>query len=126
MAIEISNRQRLVPLVRLVRSEIIRIAAGALAAARPRGQSSGAEAVIAFVRDPALHKLNAAYRGRDEETDVLSFPPSTEYNPDSGVYIGDVVISTDAVVRQAALAGHSVEREINELVIHGILHLCGY
>jgi probable rRNA maturation factor len=123
VAIEISNRQRLIP---LVRREIIRIAAGAIAAARPQPGPSGVEAVLAFVRDPTLRNLNAAYRDRDVETDVLSFPPSTEYNPNSGVYLGDVVISTDAVVRQAARAAHSVERELNELVIHGLLHLCGY
>jgi probable rRNA maturation factor len=41
-------------------------------------------------------------------------------------YIGDVVISTDAALRQAEEANHSFEREVSELVIHGTLHLCGY
>jgi probable rRNA maturation factor len=124
VAIEVSNRQRLVP---IARRQVINVAAGALSAAGPRIEE-GAEQVIvvAFVRDPVIRKLNSTYRGQDRETDVLSFPADPEYNPDSDVHLGDVVISTDTAVRQARRAGHSVTREINELVIHGVLHVCGY
>ncbi len=41
-------------------------------------------------------------------------------------YLGDIVISTDTALRQAEDAGHSLERELDELIIHGALHLCGY
>ena len=40
--------------------------------------------------------------------------------------LGDIVISTDAALRQANQTGYSLEREISELVLHGVLHLCGY
>ena len=124
MAIEISNRQRLVP---VARQEVINVAAGALAAAGPTiPEPADSLIVLAFVRDPAIRKLNSTYRGQDKVTDVLSFPSDQEYNPDSDVYLGDIVISTDAAVRQAKEARHSVKREINELIIHGVLHLCGY
>jgi len=124
VAIEISNRQRLVP---VARQEVINVAAGALAAAGPTiPEPADSLIVLAFVRDPAIRKLNSTYRGQDKVTDVLSFPSDQEYNPDSDVYLGDIVISTDAAVRQAKEARHSVKREINELIIHGVLHLCGY
>ena len=122
MAIEVSNRQRL---VRIDHREVIDVAARTLQAAGAPGQTQ-ADIVVAFIRDREIRRLNATYRGRDLETDVLSFSGGGEYNPDSQVYLGDIVISTDAVVRQASRAGHSAGREIDELVIHGVLHLCGY
>lgn len=79
-----------------------------------------------FVRDPAMRDLNLKFRGKDEPTDVLSFPLSYDSRVADDEYVGDVVVSTDAARRQANEAGHSLEREIDELVIHGVLHLCGY
>jgi probable rRNA maturation factor len=78
---------------------------------------------IVFVRDHAIRKLNSRYRGRNAATDVLSFGGEYDLEPR---HLGDVVISTDRAVKQAAEAGLELEREISELVIHGILHLCGY
>lgn len=109
------NRQRL---VRVDRGRVAGIAAAALEAA---GAPEGASATIAFVRDRLIQKLNRDYLGKDRPTDVLSFPSG-----DRGSYLGDVVISTDAALRQSKRARHSLRREIDELIIHGILHLCGY
>jgi probable rRNA maturation factor len=100
------------------RGRAARVAAAALEAA---GAPQGVSATIAFVRDRLIHKLNRDYRGKDRPTDVLSFPSG-----DTKSYLGDVVISTDTALRQSRRAGHSLQREIDELIIHGILHLCGY
>jgi len=71
--------------------------------------------------------LNNQYRQINRATDVLSFPAGDEM-PGEGdeQYLGDVVISIDTALRQAESAGHSIEREVEELLIHGVLHLCGY
>ena len=84
---------------------------------------------LAFVRDEVIRSLNRKFRGKDSATDVLSFPSFDERAEDpaaEGGYLGDVVISTDTAVRQARESGHSFEREVSELLLHGILHLCGY
>ena len=78
---------------------------------------------VAFVRDRRIRELNRDFRGKDRATDVLSFPAGDGFGAD---FLGDIVISTDAAARQAKEAGHSLDREVDELVIHGVLHLCGY
>ncbi|HKY06188.1 MAG TPA: rRNA maturation RNase YbeY [Blastocatellia bacterium] len=119
--IDVVDRQRL---VRVNRREVLDLAAAALAALdRP-----AAELAVAFVRDSRIRQMNRSFRGKDRATDVLSFPSDTDRAPDEAghIYLGDVVISTDTALRQAEEAGHSFEREVSELLIHGILHLCGY
>ena len=123
MAIEIVNRQRLRP---IARDRIARVAQGTL----DETGRADASLAIAFVRDRAIRELNRTYRGKDYATDVLSFPAddgqATGAFDEAVGYIGDVVISTDAAVGQAESARHSFEREVDELVLHGTLHLCGY
>ena len=123
MAIEVVNRQRL---ARVDRRRLVRLAGETLAAV----DRANASLTLAFVRDAAIRSLNRKYRGNDSATDVLSFPASDQYADDSPdaehESLGDVVISTDTALTQAREAGHSVEREMSELVIHGVLHLCGY
>ncbi|MEW6212161.1 MAG: rRNA maturation RNase YbeY, partial [Acidobacteriota bacterium] len=72
------------------------------------------------VRDRAIRELNREFRHSDRATDVLSFPAREKD------YLGDVVISTDTALKQAQEAGFTFEREVSELVLHGLLHLCGY
>jgi len=74
---------------------------------------------ISLVGDTAMRALNRKYRGKDRPTDVLSFPLGDEI-------LGDVVISVDSARRQAASYGASLIREIERLLIHGILHLLGH
>lgn len=116
MAIEVVNKQRLVTVDR----DRIRDLATRTLDSINRADSS---LTVAFVRDPRIRELNLRFRGKPRATDVLSFPAGDEFEPD---YLGDVVISADAAARQAGEAGHSLEREVSELVIHGVLHLCGY
>lgn len=113
MAIEVINRQRA---ARIERVRLIDLARSALALiGKPK-----ASVTIAFVRDKAIRKLNCQFRLTDRATDVLSFPAR------ENDYLGDVVISTDTAMSQAQEAGFAFEREVSELVIHGLLHLCGY
>ena len=78
-----------------------------------------------------IRKLNAQYRDKDVETDVLSFPMGADgqydTNNDTGAKIlGDVVISVEKAVEQADLYGHGLGREVGYLTVHSVLHLLGY
>jgi probable rRNA maturation factor len=117
--IEIVNRQRLF----LPEQAPITQLAGAVLAELG---FEHAALTIAFVRDPAIRRLNRDHRGVDTKTDVLSFPAHSRPARAPGSYLGDVVISIDSAIKQAAGANISLDREVAELVIHGILHLCGY
>ena len=149
--------------------------------------SESVEISVLVTDDEGLHELNRDFRGKDETTDVLSFPllaiplveapadelwqqseddsgdeaAQAEQWPDSAdhgaasltdsdddeedalrggsddgnddydededpLHLGDIAISRDAVVRQAAAAGHSVAWECAYLFAHGLLHLMGY
>ncbi len=85
----------------------------------------GAEVSILITGDGRLRELNRTWRGMDRPTDVLSFPDGTTL-PNGRRLLGEVAVSMDAARRQAAELGHSVEREVEELVLHGVLHLAGY
>lgn len=81
---------------------------------------------IKITGDQEIRRLNAAYRGFDEVTDVLSFE-ADYYDPDlESRYLGDVVISYPQAAGQAEKRGHPVLSELQLLVIHGVLHLLGY
>lgn len=86
--------------------------------------STSVEVNVVLVDDAAIHEYNKDFRNIDRPTDVLSFPDGTE---DEGVLmLGDIIISVDAIRRQAADYGHSLKREFCFLVAHGYLHLLGY
>lgn len=87
---------------------------------------AGAELSIALVDDDAMQKLNATWRGKDETTDVLAFAQREGAELGEAALLGDVVISVPTAERQAAERGHSLDHEIRELLVHGILHLLGY
>jgi probable rRNA maturation factor len=81
---------------------------------------------IVLADDDHLQELNRDYRGIDAPTDVLAFPAS-EPDPETGaLYLGDVVLSTPRAEEQARAAGHSLEAEVQLLVVHGVLHLLGH
>ena len=120
MATDVVNRQRLAGI------DAHRVARTADATLGALGRH-GTNLTIAFVRDRVMRKLNRKFRGIGRTTDVLSFPAEADQ---SGIgaseHLGDILISTDQALRQATDAGHSFLREVEELVIHGVLHLCGY
>ena len=91
-----------------------------------RHLSTEGELTIVLTDDARLKTLNHNYLGIDAATDVLSFPAS-EADPETGTrYLGDILISIPRADQQAKLAGHSLESEVQLLVIHGVLHLLGY
>lgn len=81
---------------------------------------------LLFVNDKAIQKLNHQFRNLDETTDVLSFPMHSEKGRPGLHILGDLAISVDTAKRQAEKLGHSLEREMTFLLIHGILHLTGW
>ena len=86
----------------------------------------GRSAAVAFISDRRMKELNKLFRGKDSTTDVLSFPHEPdEFDPDK-TNLGDIVISAEQAARQAAENGLSIENEIKQLILHGLLHLCGY
>jgi probable rRNA maturation factor len=78
---------------------------------------------VRLVGDPAMRALNRRWRGKDRPTDVLSFPG--EATPE-GRHLGDLVVSVPTARRQAAAAGHGLERELRVLLLHGVLHCLGH
>ncbi len=67
-----------------------------------------------------MRSLNRRWRGKDRSTDVLAFPA-----PADG-FLGDIVIAVSYAAREARRRGSPVAREIDRLLLHGFLHLCGY
>jgi probable rRNA maturation factor len=96
-------------------------------------RGGGAFAVtLHLVSDAHMRTLNAAHRGADSATDVLSFPlhdsarPDFVLPPNEPINLGDVVVSYPRALAQAEDFGHSPERELAYLVAHGVLHILGY
>jgi probable rRNA maturation factor len=92
------------------------------------------EVSLLFSDSEIVRRLNRDYRGMDEPTDVLAFymlpqeqaDDSFAIPPDGVTRLGEVIISYPQAVVQAKEQGHSIERELALLIIHGILHLLGY
>ena len=88
---------------------------------------------VSLVDNAFIHKLNKEYRQVDRPTDVISFAfLDGEKDRDKilhgkqPVSLGDIYISVDKAKEQAASYGHSLERELSFLFVHGLLHLLGY
>ena len=88
---------------------------------------------ISFVDNKYIHKINKKYRDVDKETDVISFAfLDDDENRDNTLHskgvvpLGDIYISVDKAKEQAESYGHSLERELSFLYVHGLLHLLGY
>lgn len=80
---------------------------------------------VAFVSDRKMRELNNQFREKDKTTDVLSFPfEPDEFETDDA--LGDIIISAEQAARQAEENNQTFEREIKQLILHGVLHLCGY
>ncbi len=84
---------------------------------------------FALIDDEEIRKLNKQYRGKDSATDVLSFAYSEGEKTVQGGgerQIGDIFISLDTAKKQAEEKGHSLKKELEILLVHGLLHLFGY
>jgi probable rRNA maturation factor len=99
-------------------------------------EAKNKSATVAFVSDRKMRELNKKFRGKNSTTDVLSFPfASADLSepgavatgfPTTGLFLGDVVISVEQAARQSKENRLDPETEIKQLILHGILHLCGY
>lgn len=95
-----------------------------------RAESAGAAAlgdktgdvVILLTDDGAVRDLNARFRGKDQPTNVLSFPAAAS----AGAHIGDIALAHGVCAREASEQGKSLEDHMTHLVVHGVLHLLGY
>ena len=97
-----------------------------------------AEVCVRFVTPAEIRGLNAKYRGKDKETDVLSFPELDFYRGEGKisdadkdpatkrVFLGDTVISLSRAREQAREFGHGTARECAYLTVHSMLHLLGF
>ena len=72
-----------------------------------------------------MQSYNQLYRHKNYPTDVLSFPVN-EVTLEQDHYLGDILISVDKAADQAKEKGHRLNKEIQILLLHGILHLLGY
>lgn len=96
------------------------------------------EVVVTLVNNERIHELNREYRGVDRPTDVLSFAMNEPGEGEMEIYLdesdmeefpnmlGDIIISLPKAQEQAEDFGHSLERELSFLAVHGFLHLLGY
>lgn len=92
------------------------------------------EVSLVFTDSETVRQLNRDYRGVDKPTDVLSFhmlpqkgnDSSFALPPDGVTRLGEVIISCPQAAEQAREQGHSPERELALLIIHGLLHLLNY
>ncbi|PYS71289.1 MAG: rRNA maturation RNase YbeY, partial [Acidobacteria bacterium] len=82
--------------------------------------SENSSVTVAFVSDSRIRELNQRFRGIDKATDVLSFPAEEERQ------LGDIAISIETAARQAKENGLTLNGEIAQLILHGLLHLSGY
>lgn len=102
-----------------------------------RKVGAGLEVGLTITTDEGIRELNERYRKVDAITDVLSFP-MLEYErpeeaadrfplpPGKPLSLGDIVLSYPRAVEQAHIYGHSLERELAFLAVHGAMHLLGY
>ena len=95
--------------------------------------TEGSEVSITFVDNERIHEINKEYRQKDAPTDVISFAMEEMgegeieiKGSDVPAVLGDIIISIDRMREQADEYGHSNERELGFLAIHGFLHLLGY
>src|SRR5712691_7665704 len=82
---------------------------------------------IAFVSNRQIRELNKRFRGVNQATDVLSFPAHyEEFEQSAELSLGDVAISVERAASQANDSGLEFDDEVAQLILHGVLHLCGY
>lgn len=93
------------------------------------GVPGGTGLSLVITGDPEIREMNRRFLGIDEPTDVLSFPDEAGdfvQGIADEAYLGDIAISVETATRQAETLGHPLADELAHLLVHGILHLCGY
>lgn len=96
------------------------------AAARAAGLAEGGEVSILLTDDRHMRVLNAAWRGKDRATNVLSFPALGMAQGGGPTLLGDIVLARETLQREAEAQGKPFEHHLAHLLVHGFLHLLGY
>lgn len=118
--VEVINRQRKVE-IDLDRWHKFTAKAMQLMPASDRGVT------VVFVSDRAMREINRTWRGKRGTTDVLSFSAGlADFEQGSDATLGDVVISVEQARKQSTANGLTLEQELSQLILHGLLHLSGY
>ncbi len=126
METSVANRQRKIG----ISSEYVRLVASSVL----EGESARFDEVsIAFVSDRTMRRINKTFAGLDETTDTLAFElgpepvkEGTKQKATAGKSVGEVVVCIDRAIAQSQRYRVSLEKEVARLLIHGLLHLCGY
>lgn len=102
-------------------------------AAQKEGIEEGSELSVTFVDNNRIREINKEYRGKDAPTDVISFAMEEMGEDELEIIgaeiprvLGDIIISIEKTKEQAEDYGHSFDRELGFLALHGLLHLLGY
>ena len=106
--------------------EIAQRAVSAAFAAAELSCLPGAELTVVLADDARLKLLNADWRGKDQPTNVLSFPAAEPGEIAQSPLLGDLVIAFETLAREAEGDGKTVPDHLAHLVVHGTLHLFGY
>ena len=134
MSVFIDNRQEDIAVDEAMEAMVVQVVEKVL---EFEGVQEEYEISVSFVNNEEIRSLNMEYRGIDKETDVLSFPMldfieeeeeeevDAEYI-DEELALGDIVISMEKALEQSGEYGHSFNRELAFLLVHGMLHLLGY
>lgn len=130
MELLVSNEQEVEPITPELKMLFRKLLQATLQA---EGEEDEVEVSLLLVDDQQIQELNRDYRGIARPTDVLSFAlrevgdGEEEFASSEDEWLlGDIVISMETAKKQAAEYGHSLERELGFLVVHGCLHLLGY
>jgi len=104
-------------------AELTRAACAAFQAA---SGAKNCEISLLLTSDEEIRALNKSWRGKDEPTNVLSFPLGEGAHDNNPQPLGDVVLACETVTREAESRGIEVGHHSAHLVVHGVLHLLGY
>lgn len=109
--------------------QLVSAAAAALVQQPQAAALAGGQASIVLADDAMVQGLNASYRGKDQPTNVLSFPfepPPGVVPPEAARYLGDIILASETLLREAADLGIPPAHHLQHLVVHGLLHLVGF
>lgn len=84
------------------------------------------EVNLAFVDTKTIKELNRKFLKQNAPTDVLSFPFGEKKSVDGKFYLGDIAISVPQAFKQCFSKAHGLEKELEDLAVHGFLHLLGF
>ena len=122
LRVDVQRRSAGAPPAARVRGVLSRAARAARTPASRAASTPARDVSVLFCADRRMRELNRRYRGQDRPTDVLAFPAGEA----GGGFLGDIVISVPYAAREARRRREPGVREIDRLLVHGLLHLMGY